>query len=104
MYSTCLTLTLGRIPLKSSTVLVAAMIAAIFVRIGQRDSEINDRLSVHFYVIALLSLLSVAGIPSFVCSLFWIIVLILNPSRQLEERAVFLRERKNGLYNSLAYV
>ena len=80
------------------------MIATIFVRIGQRDSEINDRLSVHFYVIALLSLLSVAGIPSFVRSLFWIIVLILNPSYQLEERAVFLRERKNGLYNSLAYV
>jgi len=62
------------------------MIATIFVRIGKTEEKVTDRLSVHFYVVALLSLMSAAGIPSF-----------------LEERAVFRRERKNGLYSSLAY-
>ena len=41
----------------------------------------NDRLSVHFYSVAFLGFMSVAGIPAF-----------------LEERQVFLRERANGLY------
>lgn len=47
----------------------------------------NDRLSVHFFSVAFLGFMSVAGIPAF-----------------LEERQVFLRERLNGLYGPGAYV
>lgn len=47
----------------------------------------NDRLSVHFYSVAFLGFMSVAGIPAF-----------------LEERQVFVRERLNGLYGPGAYV
>jgi hypothetical protein len=52
-----------------------------------RDATtIQDRLSVHFFSIAFLGFMSVAGIPAF-----------------LEERAVFLRERHNALYGPGAY-
>jgi hypothetical protein len=47
----------------------------------------NDRLSVHFFSVAFLGFMSVAGIPSF-----------------LEERQVFIRERHNGLYGPGPYV
>lgn len=47
----------------------------------------NDRLSVHFFSVAFLGFMSVAGIPAF-----------------LEERQVFMRERMNGLYGPGAYV
>ena len=47
----------------------------------------NDRLSVHFFSVAFLAFMSVAGIPAF-----------------LEERQVFVRERLNGLYGPGAYV
>jgi hypothetical protein len=47
----------------------------------------NDRLSVHFFSVAFLGFMSVAGIPSF-----------------LEERNVFMRERLNGLYGPGPYV
>lgn len=47
----------------------------------------NDRLSVHFFSVAFLGFMSVAGIPAF-----------------LEERQVFVRERMNGLYGPGAYV
>jgi hypothetical protein len=47
----------------------------------------NDRLSVHFFSVAFLGFMSVAGIPSF-----------------LEERQVFVRERFNGLYGPGPYV
>lgn len=47
----------------------------------------NDRLSVHFFSVAFLGFMSVAGIPAF-----------------LEERHVFVRERMNGLYGPGAYV
>lgn len=47
----------------------------------------NDRLSVHFFSVAFLGFMSVAGIPAF-----------------LEERQVFMRERLNGLYGPGAYV
>ncbi|KAK0206482.1 P-loop containing nucleoside triphosphate hydrolase protein [Desarmillaria ectypa] len=63
------------------------MIATIWIRLGLRDSTINDRLSVHFYSVAFLAFMSVAGIPSF-----------------LEERAVYYRETKNGLYSTLPFV
>ncbi|KAG7094840.1 hypothetical protein E1B28_005649 [Marasmius oreades] len=63
------------------------MLATIWIRLGTKDSTINDRLSVHFYSAAFLSFMSVAGIPSF-----------------LEERSVFFRETKNGLYSTLPFV
>ncbi|SJL01923.1 related to ATP-binding cassette protein (ABC) transporter [Armillaria ostoyae] len=63
------------------------MIATIWIRLGLRDSTINDRLSIHFYSVAFLAFMSVAGIPSF-----------------LEERAVYYRETKNGLYTTLPFV
>ncbi|KAJ3540745.1 hypothetical protein NMY22_g4173 [Coprinellus aureogranulatus] len=63
------------------------MLATIWIRLGRSDSIINDRLSVHFYSVAFLAFMSVAGIPEF-----------------LEERAVYYRESKNGLYDTLPFV
>ncbi|KAG6901786.1 hypothetical protein C0995_007889 [Termitomyces sp. Mi166 len=63
------------------------MLATIWIRLGHKDSTINDRLSVHFYSVAFLAFMSVAGIPSF-----------------LEERSVYYRESKNGLYGALPFV
>ncbi|KAH0585593.1 hypothetical protein H2248_008822 [Termitomyces sp. 'cryptogamus'] len=63
------------------------MLATIWIHLGQKDSTINDRLSVHFYSVAFLAFMSVAGIPSF-----------------LEERSVYYRESKNGLYGALPFV
>ncbi|KAJ7301568.1 P-loop containing nucleoside triphosphate hydrolase protein [Mycena albidolilacea] len=63
------------------------MLATIWIRLGTADSTINDRLSVHFYSVAFLAFMSVAGIPGF-----------------LEERAVYYRETKNGLYTTLPFV
>ena len=44
------------------------MLATIWIRLPQVDSRINDRLGVHFYSVAFLAFMSVAGIPSFVRS------------------------------------
>jgi len=63
------------------------MLATIWIKLGLADTKINDRLSVHFYSVAFLAFMSVAGIPGF-----------------LEERAVFYRETKNGLYTTLPFV
>lgn len=63
------------------------MLATIWIRLGTSDSIINDRLSVHFYSVAFLAFMSVAGIPGF-----------------LEERSVYYRESKNGLYSTLPFV
>ncbi|KAJ6457693.1 P-loop containing nucleoside triphosphate hydrolase protein [Mycena sanguinolenta] len=63
------------------------MLATIWIRLGTSDSKINDRLSVHFFSVAFLAFMSVAGIPGF-----------------LEERAVYYRESKNGLYTTLPFV
>jgi ABC-type multidrug transport system permease subunit len=63
------------------------MLATIWIRLGHSDSTINDRLSVHFYSVAFLAFMSVAGIPSF-----------------LEERAEYYRETRNGLYTTLPFV
>ncbi|KAI9349859.1 P-loop containing nucleoside triphosphate hydrolase protein [Zopfochytrium polystomum] len=62
------------------------MMALIWLRLGDAASTVNDRLSVHFFAVAFLSFMSVAGIPAF-----------------LEERAVFLREARNGLYSAAPY-
>ncbi|KAF7300165.1 ABC transporter domain-containing protein [Mycena kentingensis (nom. inval.)] len=66
---------------------MGVMLALIWIKLGDADSTINDRLSVHFYSVAFLAFMSVAGIPSF-----------------LEERSVYLRESKNGLYTTLPFV
>ncbi|CAD6972841.1 unnamed protein product [Tilletia controversa] len=66
---------------------MGAMMAAVFQKLPNIDSRINDRLSVHFYGVAFLAFMSVAGIPSF-----------------LEERSVLMRERRNGLYKAAPYV
>ncbi|CAA7257514.1 unnamed protein product [Cyclocybe aegerita] len=63
------------------------MLATIWIRLGSEDTTINDRLSVHFYSVAFLAFMSVAGIPAF-----------------LEERSVYYRETKNGLYTTLPFV
>ncbi|KAJ7462986.1 ABC-2 type transporter-domain-containing protein [Mycena latifolia] len=57
------------------------------IRLGSADSTINDRLSVHFFSVAFLAFMSVAGIPGF-----------------LEERSVYYRETRNGLYSTLPFV
>lgn len=60
---------------------MGVLLATVWVNLDNSDSRINDRLSVHFFSVAFLGFMSVAGIPSF-----------------LEERAVMRRERFNGLY------
>ncbi|CAO1637979.1 unnamed protein product [Sympodiomycopsis kandeliae] len=66
---------------------MGALVAAVWSNMKDEDRFINDRLSVHFFSVAFLGFMSVAGIPAF-----------------LEERAVFLRERRNGLYRAMPYV
>ena len=86
---------------------MGVMLATIWVNLPQNASRIvrvlvsithlvilttrctlqDDRLSVHFYSVAFLGFMSVAGIPAF-----------------LEERQVFVRERMNGLYGPGPYV
>ncbi|GAA5822943.1 hypothetical protein JCM5353_007906 [Sporobolomyces roseus] len=63
------------------------LLATIWIHLGYSAEKINDRLSVSFFAVAFLGFMSVAGIPSF-----------------LEERSVFIRERRNGLYGSGVYV
>ncbi|KAL1409285.1 hypothetical protein Q8F55_006118 [Vanrija albida] len=63
------------------------LLATIWIRLGRNDDKINDRLSVHFFSVAFLSFMSVAGIPAFI-----------------EERKVFLRERRNALYGPLSFL
>ncbi|KAJ7019734.1 P-loop containing nucleoside triphosphate hydrolase protein [Mycena alexandri] len=61
--------------------------STIWIRLGTDDSTINDRLSVHFFSVAFLAFMSVAGIPGF-----------------LEERSVYYRETNNGLYTTLPFI
>ncbi|KAJ3343119.1 hypothetical protein HDU93_009669 [Gonapodya sp. JEL0774] len=62
------------------------MLALIWINLGNEQEKINDRISVHFFSVAFLGFMSVAGIPSF-----------------LEERSVYLRETHSGLYGPGAY-
>ncbi|KZW00496.1 P-loop containing nucleoside triphosphate hydrolase protein [Exidia glandulosa HHB12029] len=66
---------------------MGVLLATVWVNLGTSSSKINDRLSVHFFSVAFLGFMSVAGIPAF-----------------LEERHVFMRERLNGLYGVGPYV
>ncbi|KAH8922218.1 P-loop containing nucleoside triphosphate hydrolase protein [Atractiella rhizophila] len=63
------------------------LLGTVWVNLAKEDTKINDRLSVHFFSVAFLGFMSVAGIPSF-----------------LEERALFIRERANGLYGAASFV
>lgn len=63
------------------------LLATVWVNLGTAAVKINDRLSVHFFSVAFLGFMSVAGIPAF-----------------LEERHVYMRERMNGLYGPGPYV
>jgi len=63
------------------------LLATVWVNLAQTSEKVNDRLSVHFFAVAFLGFMSVAGIPAY-----------------LEERQVFVRERMNGLYGPGAYV
>ncbi|BGP05738.1 hypothetical protein JCM10049v2_001551 [Rhodotorula toruloides] len=63
------------------------LLATVWIRLGWTTDKLNDRLSVSFFSVAFLGFMSVAGIPSF-----------------LEERAVFIRERANGLYSPAQYL
>ncbi|TIA92328.1 hypothetical protein E3P99_00624 [Wallemia hederae] len=65
---------------------LGVLLATIWVNLKQSDDRLNDRLSVHFFSVAFLSFMSVAGIPSY-----------------LEERSVLRRERANGLYGTLSF-
>lgn len=65
---------------------MGVLLATVWVNLAQTDTRINDRLSVHFFSVAFLGFMAVAGIPAF-----------------LEERSVLLRESKNGLYGPLAF-
>ncbi|KLO10942.1 hypothetical protein SCHPADRAFT_916198 [Schizopora paradoxa] len=66
---------------------MGVLLASIWVNLAETSEKVNDRLSVHFFSVAFLGFMSVAGIPAF-----------------LEERQVFVRERINGLYGPGAYV
>ncbi|SNX85063.1 related to ATP-binding cassette protein (ABC) transporter [Melanopsichium pennsylvanicum] len=65
---------------------MGVLLATVWVNLEQTDTRINDRLSVHFFSVAFLGFMAVAGIPAF-----------------LEERSVLLRESKNRLYGPLAF-
>lgn len=65
---------------------MGVLMATVWVNLEKTDSRINDRLSIHFFSVAFLGFMSVAGIPSF-----------------LEDRAVMKRERFNGLYGPASF-
>ncbi|KAJ9092986.1 hypothetical protein QFC20_007229 [Naganishia adeliensis] len=66
---------------------MGVMLATIWIHLGTHANKINDRLAVHFYSVAFLAFMSVAGIPGF-----------------LEERANYRKEAANGLYSALPFV
>ncbi|GAA5973014.1 hypothetical protein JCM11641_000365 [Rhodosporidiobolus odoratus] len=66
---------------------MALLLALVWIHLGWSTNKLNDRFSVSFFSVAFLGFMSVAGIPAF-----------------LEERAVFIRERANGLYRPAEYL
>jgi ABC-type multidrug transport system permease subunit len=66
---------------------LAMLMGAAWWQVGYHQKNVQDRLSAHFFSVAFLSFMSVAGIPGF-----------------LEERLVFQRERSNGFYSVGPYV
>lgn len=65
---------------------MGVLLATVWVNLAETDSRINDRLSVHFFSVAFLGFMAVAGIPAF-----------------LEERGVMKRESSNNLYGALPF-
>lgn len=65
---------------------MGVLLATVWVNLAKTDTRINDRLSVHFFSVAFLGFMAVAGIPAF-----------------LEERSVMKRETGNGLYGPLPF-
>nr|CAG8463766.1 2166_t:CDS:2 [Entrophospora candida] len=66
---------------------LAVLMGSTWWQIGYDQKRIEDRFSVHFFSVAFLVFMSVAGIPGF-----------------LEERLVFQRERSNGFYSVGPYI
>jgi ABC-type multidrug transport system ATPase subunit len=66
---------------------LALLMGSTWWKVGFEQKSIADRFSAHFFSVAFLSFMSVAGIPGF-----------------LEERLVFQRERSNGFYSVGPYV
>ncbi|KAF9512111.1 hypothetical protein BS47DRAFT_1363395 [Hydnum rufescens UP504] len=64
----------------------SVLLATVWLHMGRTDDRVNDRISVQFFSIALLSGMSVSAVPLY-----------------LEERPVVMRERRNGLYGAGAY-
>jgi len=67
---------------------MAVMLATIWIRLKQTDSSIFDRLGVHFYSVAFLAIMSVAGVPAFVCFPFFRFIHMLNLDGLLSSRNV----------------
>ncbi|RIA93968.1 ABC transporter [Glomus cerebriforme] len=66
---------------------LALLMGSTWWKVGYDQKNIQDRFSAHFFSVAFLAFMSVAGIPGF-----------------LEERLVFQRERSNGFYSVGPYV
>lgn len=102
---------------------LTSAISVIWIRLGYKDSTINDRLSVHFFSTAFLSFVScqhsqkfLSNMPSHRCP--WqafldvnhaLSILVIPSSLDpfnlvLEERSVYYRESRNGLYSTLPFV
>jgi len=61
--------------------MMSVLLSTVWLHVAQTDARINDRLSIHFFAVALFSTMSVSAVPIY-----------------LEERPVFIREYNNGLY------
>ncbi|CAG8489832.1 12693_t:CDS:2 [Acaulospora colombiana] len=68
-------------------VALAILMGSTWWQVGYEQKSVQDRFSAHFFSVAFLVFMSVAGIPGF-----------------LEERLVFQRERANGFYSVGPYV
>ncbi|CAG8712055.1 12017_t:CDS:2, partial [Ambispora leptoticha] len=68
-------------------VCLALLMGSTWWQVGFKQEDIQNRFSAHFFSVAFLAFMSVAGIPGF-----------------LEERLVFQRERANGFYSVGPYV
>lgn len=68
-------------------VALAILMGTTWLDIGTSQRKVQDRFSVHFFSVAFLCFMSVAGIPAY-----------------LEDRLTFIRERGDGLYRVGPYV
>ena len=61
-------------------------LGTLYWQIGETTSDVQDRISILFFVSAFLTFMSVAGMPAFV-----------------EERSIYIREHMNNHYYTSAY-